>query len=55
MRSSSPPKGKILLVPVQDSITLKLIGGPLIGKTNVGPGRLLKEAESIGRRPSYTN
>ena len=34
-------------MPVQDPITKKLITGPLILKTDAGPGRLSKEAESI--------
>jgi len=40
-------KGKISAEPVRDTVTLKLISGPLITKTDAGPGRLSKEAESI--------
>ncbi len=39
-------KGKISVEPVRDPMTLKLISGPLITKTDAGPGRLSKEAES---------
>ena len=42
-------KGKISKIPVRDS-TGKLISGPLIMKTDAGPGRLSKEAESIDFR-----
>ena len=34
-------------VPVRDPLTNKLIKGPLVDKTDAGPGRLSKEAESI--------
>ena len=40
-------KGKISAEPVRDPVTLKLISGPVITKTDAGPGRLSKEAESI--------
>ena len=40
-------KGKISPEPIRDPVTQKLISGPLIVKMDSGPGRLLKEAESI--------
>ena len=40
-------RGKISKEPIRDPITNKLISGPLIVKTDAGPGRLSKEAESI--------
>ena len=43
-------KGKISAEPVRDPVTLKLISGPLVVKTDAGPGRLSKEAESIDFR-----
>jgi hypothetical protein len=43
-------KDKILIKPVCDPITKKLISGPLIVKTDAGPGHLSKEAESIDLR-----
>ena len=42
--------GKISVEPVHDPITKKLISGPLVCKTDGGPGRLSKEAESIDFR-----
>ena len=38
---------KISVEPVRDPITKKLISGPLVCKTDGGPGRLSKVAESI--------
>ena len=40
-------KGMISAETVRDPVTLKLISGPVITKTDAGPGRLSKEAESI--------
>ena len=40
-------KDRISPEPVRDPVTQKLISGPLIVKTDSGPGRLSKEAESI--------
>ena len=40
-------ENKISPEPVCDRVTLKLISGPLIVKTDAGPGRLSKEASSI--------
>ena len=40
-------KGKLSPEPICDPITKKLIRGPLIQKTDAGPGRLSKQAESI--------
>ena len=40
-------KGKLSPLPVRDPITLKMITGPLINKTDSGPGRLAKEASSF--------
>ena len=40
-------KGKLSPETIRDPITRKLIKGPLIVKTDNGPGRLSKEAESI--------
>ena len=42
--------GRISKVPVRDPLTNKLISGPLIIKTDAGPGRLSKELESIEYR-----
>ena len=42
--------GKISVEPVRDPITKKLISGPIVCKTDGGPGRLSKEAESINFR-----
>jgi len=42
--------GKISVEPVRDLITKKLISGPIVCKTDGGPGRLSKEAESIDFR-----
>ncbi len=39
--------GKISVEPMHDPITKKLISGPLVCKTDGGPDRLSKEAESI--------
>ena len=36
--------------PVRDPISRKLLSGPLIVKTDSGPGRLLKEAASLSFR-----
>jgi hypothetical protein len=43
-------KGKISKTTVRDPVTKKLITGPLINKTDAGPGRLATEAESIDFR-----
>lgn len=40
-------KDKIAAEPVRDSVTGKLLKGPLILKTDAGPGRLSAQAESI--------
>ena len=40
-------EGRISKVPVRDPLTQKLISGPLIIKTDAGPGRLSNELESI--------
>ncbi len=40
-------EGHISPEPIQDPVTMKLIAGPLIVKTDSGPGRLSKEADSI--------
>jgi len=40
-------KGKLSKEPVCDPVTLKLISGPLIVKTDAGSGRLSKEADSV--------
>ena len=49
-----PIRGKISPFPVCDPITKKLITGSLIEKTDGGPARLSKEAESIDFRKKYT-
>ena len=40
-------KGRIALTPVRDPVTLRLIAGPLIVKSDGGPGRLSRESSSI--------
>ena len=40
-------KGRINPTPIRDPTTLKMIKGPLINKTDGGPGRLSNEAQSI--------
>ena len=40
-------KGRVHPTPVRDPTTQKLIKGPLINKTDGGPGRLSREASSI--------
>ena len=40
-------KGRVTPTPVRDPITKKMITGPLINKTDGGPGRLSREASSI--------
>ena len=40
-------KGKLSPVPVRDPITKKLIKGPIISKTDAGPGRLATQAGSL--------
>ena len=48
-------RDKLSLVPVRDPETNKLIKGPLVIKTDAGPGRLSKEAESIEFREEMQN
>ena len=48
-----PMRGEISPLPVRDPITKKLITGPLIEKTDGGPGILSKEDESIDFREKY--
>ena len=48
-----PMRGEISPLPVRDPITKKLITGPLIKKTDGGPCRLSKEAESVDFREKY--
>ena len=43
-------KGKLSRTTVRDAVTKKLITGPLILKTDAGPGRLATEGESIDFR-----
>ena len=43
-------KDKISPEPIRDPVTQKLISGPLIVKTDAGPGRLSNEADSINFR-----
>ena len=43
-------EGRISLEPIRDPLTNKLISGPLIVKTDGGPGRLSKEANSMDFR-----
>jgi hypothetical protein len=40
-------EGRISPKPIRDPLTNKLISGPLVVKTDAGPGRLSKEASSI--------
>jgi len=40
-------EGRISPTPIRDPLTMKLLSGPLIVKTDSGPGRLSKEADSI--------
>jgi hypothetical protein len=40
-------EGRILSTPIRDPLTKKLLSGPLIVKTDLGPGRLSKEAKSM--------
>jgi hypothetical protein len=40
-------EGRISPEPIRNPLTNKLISGPLIIKTDAGPGRLWKEASSI--------
>ena len=40
-------KGRIALTPVRDPVTLRLIAGPLIVKSDGGPGRLSRVSSSI--------
>ena len=49
----APNTGEISPLPVRDPITKKLITGPLIKKTDGGPGRLPKAAECIYFRKKY--
>ena len=48
-------RGKISPEPVRDPITNKMIKGPLIIKTDSGPGRLSMEADSIEFREEMMN
>ena len=48
-----PTMENISPLPVRDPITKKLITGPLIEKTDGGPGILSNEAESINFREKY--
>ena len=48
-------KDKLSPTPVRDPVTNKLITGPLIIKTDAGPGRLSKEAASIEFREEMAN
>ena len=48
-----PYAGKISPTPVQDPVTKKLITGPLIEKTDAGPGRLSSEGASIEFREAF--
>jgi len=43
-------KGKVSPVPIRDPITKKLIRGPLISKTDAGPGRLATQGGSLDFR-----
>ncbi len=40
-------KGRLSPEPIRDPVTMKLLSGPLIVKTDAGPGRLSKQAISI--------
>jgi len=40
-------EGRISPKPIRDPLTNKLISGPLVVKTDAGPGRLSKEASSL--------
>jgi hypothetical protein len=43
-------EGRISPEPIRDPVTMKLLSGPLIVKTDAGPGRLSKQAISIDFR-----
>ena len=40
-------EGRISPEPIRDPVTMKLLSGPLIVKTDAGPGRLSKQAISM--------
>ena len=48
-------EGKIAPEPVCDPITGKMLKGPLMVKTDSGPGRLSSEAESVDFREEMAN
>ena len=48
-------EGKIAPEPVRDPITGKMLKGPLMVKTDSGPGRLSSEAESVDFREEMAN
>ena len=48
-------EGKIAPEPLRDPVTHKLLKGPLIIKTDAGPGRLSREAQSITFREEMAN
>jgi hypothetical protein len=48
-------EGKLAPEPVRDPKTRKLLKGPLLEKTDSGPGRLAKEADSIDFREEMVN
>jgi hypothetical protein len=43
-------EGRLSPEPIRDPVTMKLLSGPLIVKTDAGPGRLSKQAISIDFR-----
>jgi hypothetical protein len=48
-------EGKLAPEPVRDPVTGKMLKGPLMVKTDSGPGRLSNEAESIDFREEMAN
>jgi hypothetical protein len=48
-------EGKLAPEPVRDPKTCKLLKGPLLVKTDTGPGRLAMKADSIDVREEMAN
>ncbi len=48
-------EGKFMPEPVRDPKTCKLLKGPLLVKTDSGPGQLANEADSIDFREEMAN
>ena len=48
-------EGKLAPEPVRDPITGKMLKGPLMVKTDSGPGRLSSEAKSVDFREEMAN